>query len=169
MGAEGMKWCRPRDGRTNSCLRTRPCFQEFLYPKSESSRRAAQRSGACHPMPPRAIRKEHRRVNANRNLGSTRSIRQSAAPAARHSRRSPRRPAPEGHRMHGAAPQLSSAAASAAVHRHRFWTVRCAASPHGSRRTSAGSPDGEPGSLRGIRTDQAKIKWRQALTLLHVP
>lgn len=71
--------------------------------------------------------------------------------------------------MHGAAPQLSSAAASAAVRRHRLRIVRCAASPHRSRKTSTGSPDGEPASLRGIRTDQAKIKWRQALTLLHVP
>lgn len=169
MGAEGMKWCRPRDGRTNSCLRTRPCFQAFLYPKSESSRRAAQRSGVCHPMPPRMIRKEYRSVNANRKLGSTRSIRQSAAPAARHSRKFPHRPAPEGHRMHGAAPQLSSAAASAAVRRHRLRIIRCAASPHGSRRAPVEAPDGEPVSLRGIRTDRVKIKWRQALTLLHVP
>lgn len=71
--------------------------------------------------------------------------------------------------MHGAAPQLSSAAASAAVHRHRLRIIRCAASSHGSRRAPVGAPDGEPVSLSGIRTDQAKIKWRQALTLLHVP
>ncbi len=77
-------------------------------------------------------------MNANRKFSSTRPIRQLAAPAARHSRKSPHRPAPEGHRMHGAVPQLSLAAASAAV-----------------------DHDGESFSLRGIRTDHAKIKWRQ--------
>lgn len=77
-------------------------------------------------------------MNANRKLSSTRPIRQSAAPVARHSRKSPHRPAPEGHRMHGAMPQLSSAAASAAV-----------------------DHDGEPVSLSGIRTDHAQFKWRQ--------
>lgn len=169
MGAEGMKWCRPSDGRTNSCLRTPTVFSGLFVPKIRKFPARGATVWACHPMPPRAIRKEHRSVNANRKLGSTRPIRQSAAPAARHSRRSPHRPAPEGHRMHGAAPQLSSAAASAAVRRHRLRIIRCAASPHGSRRTSAGTPDGEPTSLSGIRTDQAKIKWRQALTLLHVP
>lgn len=77
-------------------------------------------------------------MNVNRKFSSTRPVRQPAAPAARHSRKSPHRPAPEGHRMHGAMPQLSSAAASAAVDHDR-----------------------EPASLSGIRTDQAKMKGRQ--------
>lgn len=77
-------------------------------------------------------------MNINRRFSSTRPVRQPAAPAARHSRKSLHRPAPEGHRMHGATPQLSSVAASAAV-----------------------DHDGEPASLSGIRTDQAKNKWRQ--------
>lgn len=81
-------------------------------------------------------------MNVTRKISSTRPIRQSAAPATRHSRKSLHRPTPEGHRMHGATPQLSSAAASAAV-----------------------DHDGEPFSLRGIRTDQVKIKWRQTFDL----
>ncbi len=81
-------------------------------------------------------------MNANSKFSSTRPIRQSAAPAVRHSRKSPHRPTPEGHRMHGAVPQLSSAAASAAV-----------------------DHDGECSSLRGIRTNHAKLKWRQTFDL----
>ncbi len=77
-------------------------------------------------------------MSVNRRFSSIRPIRQSAAPAARHSRKFPHRPAPEGHRMHGAVPQLSSAAASAAV-----------------------DHDGECSSLSGIRTDHAQFKWRQ--------
>ena len=33
LGAEGMKWCRPRDGRTNSCLRTRTVFSGIFASK----------------------------------------------------------------------------------------------------------------------------------------
>ncbi len=143
-----------------------------MYPKSENSRRVAQRLGACHPIPPRAIWKEHRSMSVSRKFSSTRPIRQSTAPAARHSRKSSHRPTPEGHRMHGAMPQLSSAAASAAVRRHKLRIVRfrprpkahslrCASSPHESPAGFRGGPDGEPVSLRGIRTDHAQIKWRQ--------
>ncbi len=85
-------------------------------------------------------------MSVNRKLSSTRPIRQSAAPAARHSRKFPHRPAPEGHRMHGAVPQLSSAAASAAV-----------------------DHDGESFSLCGIRTDHAQIKWRQTFDFAPCP
>ncbi len=85
-------------------------------------------------------------MSVNKNFSSAGPIRQSAAPAARHSRKSPHRPAPEGHRMHGVMPQLSSAAASAAV-----------------------DHDGECSSLRGIRTDQAKIKWRQTFKFAPCP
>lgn len=48
--------------------------------------------------------------------------------------------------MHGAMPQLSSAAASAAV-----------------------DHDEEPASLSGIRTDQAKINGDRLLIPLHIP
>ncbi len=85
-------------------------------------------------------------MNANRKFSSTRPIRQSAAPAVRHSRKSTHRPTPEGNRMHGAMPQLSSAAASAAV-----------------------DHDGEHFSLSGIRTDHAQYKWRQTFCFSPCP
>ncbi len=85
-------------------------------------------------------------MSVSRKFSSTRPTRQSAAPAARHSRKFPQRPTPEGHRMHGAVPQMSSAAASAAV-----------------------DHDGEPVSRSGIRTDHAQIKWRQAFDFAPCP